>query len=274
MYGINYNGLKRRQTYEEIIDYLQYGQERIKYPNRAATQLRNSPELTNLLDGEGLNIKNIEQQQRDKSIMEIREHLIRDIASRNNETAQHLRIGNPTGPQQFNIGSATNAEDDDIIEEYDNLDEIENNNSQIANIASNMLTGTAAVAGTTLALAGALGAAGVAGTAAGLYGLYKGGEIATNFLVGNNDDGESTRAPTSGEVLTIGDGSTATAAIMDGSVEGTGASSSNDDLNAASVDLLRTMIRRHDYQSIGVTSREISSGRKTFLTDVLRRLRG
>ena len=73
MYGLNYDGLKRRKTYEELIEYLQYDQPKIKYPDRTASQIRNSPQLSNLLDGEGINIKNIEDQQRDKLIIEQRE---------------------------------------------------------------------------------------------------------------------------------------------------------------------------------------------------------
>ena len=46
-YAINYNGLKKRETYEEIIDYLEDKQEKIKYPNRVATQLRQSHQLSN-----------------------------------------------------------------------------------------------------------------------------------------------------------------------------------------------------------------------------------
>ena len=46
-------GLKKRQSYDEIVDYLINKQEKIKYPNRLAKQLRNSNQLSNLLDGDG-----------------------------------------------------------------------------------------------------------------------------------------------------------------------------------------------------------------------------
>ena len=52
-YDINYNGLKERQTYEEIINYLQTEQEIIRYPERTAKRIRESPYLTQL-DGDGL----------------------------------------------------------------------------------------------------------------------------------------------------------------------------------------------------------------------------
>jgi hypothetical protein len=47
------NGLRKRDTYDSLTGYLDGGQERIKYPDRLATQLRNSHELSDLLDNEG-----------------------------------------------------------------------------------------------------------------------------------------------------------------------------------------------------------------------------
>ena len=43
-----YNGLKRRDAYEEIINYLAVEQPPIKYPDRWAKRVRESPYLTNL----------------------------------------------------------------------------------------------------------------------------------------------------------------------------------------------------------------------------------
>ena len=47
------HGLRKRDTYDSLTGYLDGGQERIKYPDRLATQLRNSHELSDLLDSEG-----------------------------------------------------------------------------------------------------------------------------------------------------------------------------------------------------------------------------
>ena len=41
--GLNPTGLRSIPTYEEAINYIQNNQENINYPNRAATQLRESP---------------------------------------------------------------------------------------------------------------------------------------------------------------------------------------------------------------------------------------
>ena len=48
-----YNDLRKRDTYEEIIDYLFNKQQTIRYPNRLARRMRESPYLTQL-DGEGM----------------------------------------------------------------------------------------------------------------------------------------------------------------------------------------------------------------------------
>ena len=50
---MNYNGLRKRATYNELVDFIEEDTLRIKYPDRRATQLRESPYLTQL-DGEGM----------------------------------------------------------------------------------------------------------------------------------------------------------------------------------------------------------------------------
>lgn len=132
IYSVNYDGLKKRKSYEELINYIQYDQEQIKYPDRAATQVINSHELSNLLDSEGLSIKNLKDQHRDKSIIEMRDHIIREIAATNNGTAQVLRAqesNNVIDPEHFNIGNSTPDAGEDVVEQYDNLEE-ENENKK------------------------------------------------------------------------------------------------------------------------------------------------
>ena len=43
-----YQGLKRKPSFNEIIGYLESGQERMKYPDRTITQIFNHPYYTNL----------------------------------------------------------------------------------------------------------------------------------------------------------------------------------------------------------------------------------
>ena len=53
-------GLRKKETYEELVNYLLNDQEVIKYPNRYAKQLRESPYLTQL-DGEGMGQMELQQ---------------------------------------------------------------------------------------------------------------------------------------------------------------------------------------------------------------------
>ena len=48
---MSFTGLHKRPTYDEIINYIGEHQEKIKYPNRDATLIRNSPYLSQF-DGE------------------------------------------------------------------------------------------------------------------------------------------------------------------------------------------------------------------------------
>ena len=59
IYGINYNGVKPRPTFEEFINCVDYP---VKYPDRSATFTRDSPLLTQF-DGIGM-MELQEQEQR------------------------------------------------------------------------------------------------------------------------------------------------------------------------------------------------------------------
>ena len=47
------NGMRRRPTYDSLVGYLDGGQDKIKWPDRLATQLQNSYQISNLVDSEG-----------------------------------------------------------------------------------------------------------------------------------------------------------------------------------------------------------------------------
>ena len=81
MYALNYEGLKKKETYSEIIDYLVNKQETINMPNRVAKQVRNSPQLSSLLDGNGEGLLEMEEQQK-RATEEIgKEHRIQENAN-------------------------------------------------------------------------------------------------------------------------------------------------------------------------------------------------
>jgi alpha-galactosidase/6-phospho-beta-glucosidase family protein len=46
------NGMRKRPTYDSLVGYLDGEQERIKWPDRLATQLQNSYQISNLVDSE------------------------------------------------------------------------------------------------------------------------------------------------------------------------------------------------------------------------------
>ena len=102
MFALNYEGLKKRETYDEIVDYLMSSQEKIKFPNRLAKQLRETPQLSNLLDGEGLGVFDIEQQQSRSALEVQRQQLIRDAASLDAGGVTEQRVFQPLPPPPFN----------------------------------------------------------------------------------------------------------------------------------------------------------------------------
>ena len=59
-------GLRKKDTYDSLVNY--GGRERIIYPNRLATQLRNSHEISHVLDGEGLGLLEESRKQMDNFI--------------------------------------------------------------------------------------------------------------------------------------------------------------------------------------------------------------
>lgn len=71
-----YTGLRQRPTFEGIVDYLSYGQETLRYPNRFAKFIRNHPYLTQL-DGDGM--MEIQELQELAYIGEEKSRILRDI---------------------------------------------------------------------------------------------------------------------------------------------------------------------------------------------------
>ena len=90
-YKVNYHGLRRRESYDDIVDYLENKQEHIKYPNRLAKQLRESPQLSNLLDGAGMGVVEMQEHEMNKIKHEQAEHAVIQTASSSGGTAQVSR---------------------------------------------------------------------------------------------------------------------------------------------------------------------------------------
>ena len=260
MFALNYDGLKKRDTYDEIIDYLQNKQEKIKYPNRLAKQVRNTPQLSNLLDGDGEDIENINDQQTDKIILAKREQIIKQSAMRNNQTERVLKVDSQTTtiPENFEIYTQTEDDGDsagdsagDIIEAYGN-DQKEQEKAKSRKDAitkravMHALHATGQLGGGILHLV----ARATVGVAQGSMAVAQGsmalasGVASSSLFTGNGGDSDEE------DVNTL---SYAPSQATTGVVYG----SSNDDLNSMKVAELRPLLRKMDYVSLGINSNQI-----------------
>ena len=109
-------GLRRKPTYEEVIDYIQYDPDKIKYPNRAATFVRNTFQLSQL-DGMGQAL--LEQQQAEEMKEKVKYYQLHQLAIQNDtdvRTERAIQQGNaqpqltPSRPS----GSSSNGEKRDV----------------------------------------------------------------------------------------------------------------------------------------------------------------
>jgi len=87
--GVKYEGLHKRDTYEGLIDYLESKQEKIKFPNRDAKFVRDSPQYQSLLN-EGF--VEVEEQQLKQIKEEQAEHAVIRTANDTNETANKIKV--------------------------------------------------------------------------------------------------------------------------------------------------------------------------------------
>ena len=69
-YANNYKGLKKRPEYDDIVDYLNNKLPKIEYPNRLASFLRRTNQLSNLLDSDGYSLFDLEMQQQKNMVTE------------------------------------------------------------------------------------------------------------------------------------------------------------------------------------------------------------
>ena len=111
---VDFAGLRKRQTYEEIINYLEHGQELIKYPDRTAKFLKDSPYLTQL-DGEGM--RTLEEQQLGATRQRAKEDMLRELGYKDDGTVSRAQrqattyaINTPPASSQ---GSYMDVDDDD-----------------------------------------------------------------------------------------------------------------------------------------------------------------
>ena len=117
-----YNGLRKKPTYNVLIDYIQNKQPTIKYPNRLATQIMNSKELTKLDD---LGMGGIEEQQENIAKEKQRVVLIQQQAESEGTTFKNLmsmrpkpRISKAQRKKDKKVFSSGTAQDPDTQTTY------------------------------------------------------------------------------------------------------------------------------------------------------------
>ena len=82
------SGLRRKQTYEEIIDYIENDPDKIQYPDRATKLLRNTFQLSQL-DGMGQAL--LEQQEMHEMAERVKYYQLKALADQN-ETSNKMKM--------------------------------------------------------------------------------------------------------------------------------------------------------------------------------------
>ena len=87
---MNYSGLKKRESYDEIVATIENDQTKVKYPNRVASQIMNSPYMKQV-DGETL--MDLQNQQDRMSKQKMKELVLQEIAKQTATPYVELRAG-------------------------------------------------------------------------------------------------------------------------------------------------------------------------------------
>ena len=114
--------LRKRPTYNEIVDYLENDQPKIKYPDRTATFLRNSPYLSQF-DGD-FSFINLEEQENNITKEKMKEELIKSLAASAHQTAQLIRSENQSRTSSRFTTPASYYDSDLIIDATDDYPEV------------------------------------------------------------------------------------------------------------------------------------------------------
>jgi hypothetical protein len=93
--------LRKKPTYDELINYLEVGQPKIKYPDRTATFLRNSPYLS-IFDNDSF--IDLEEQENRIEKEKLKEAEVKRITSETQGTAQVIRTYNISTPNIYRRG--------------------------------------------------------------------------------------------------------------------------------------------------------------------------
>ena len=116
-------GLRKRPTYNEVVDYLELEQPKIKYPDRRATFLRNSPYLSQF-DGDSW--LDLETQENNMQEEQLRGMQIKQLAANSKQTHSLLNAKDAKQPKALEPAVDTKSEEfEDVISDIENEKEIE-----------------------------------------------------------------------------------------------------------------------------------------------------
>ena len=149
MFQINYKGLKRRESYDEIVQLIANGGGKISYPNRSATQIANSPYMKQLDAETMLDLQDDTlRSQKEK----LKQMVINEIASQSNIPRVILQARAQTAKSEKAVLTAQrNLQDvavgDDDIEDFrsavgEELAEHEKRRVEKLAAASRLVTGS------------------------------------------------------------------------------------------------------------------------------------
>ena len=109
-------GMRRKQTYSEIIEYIENDQDKIKYPNRTAKFLRNTFQLSQL-DGMGQAL--LEQQGVNEMAERVKDYQLNELADQN-ETSKRIEDARVKSPPAIEDRSLLPTSSDENSEQHEN----------------------------------------------------------------------------------------------------------------------------------------------------------
>ena len=123
LFAANYDGLRKKETYDELVDQLGPGNRELKEPDRRAKQLRETPQIAGLLDGEGMtSFVELGKQQLAAASHQRVEESVREAASAPGAApAQEMRAASSqtSGPRMRNVKSQAGVESGDRFAQTD-----------------------------------------------------------------------------------------------------------------------------------------------------------
>ena len=175
-----YSGLRLRESYEQVADLVQ-APPSLKEPNRRAMQLRETPQLSNLLDGDGhLTMTEMgEQQARAATHQQVEANILQAASASGAPSAQELRSVSRASSVYSAFESAFSGREE--AETQTSSPSVLNTGSQVA--AASTEAGTQAERAQTYSTASQAAAASAeAGTQAERAQTYSGGTLAAQGL--------------------------------------------------------------------------------------------